>query len=166
MTYEISSETYNEITDTDGVSVVNPRMLVMYEAKYQNGDTVMKGFDLATGEIVPIERFPRELPTDIPEPDATGEVRALPANPNNEEDQDKQPAEPEPNEPPTPVVAPQTATTTATTTIEFDLDLRPVDSPIATTTDLVVERAAVPDVVIPSFDATSTNQTGSSTQDS
>jgi hypothetical protein len=166
MTYEISSQTYNHITDTEGVSVTNPRMLVMYEAQYQNGDTIMKGFDLATGEIIPIEHLPRQLPPVIPDPDATGEIRALPNNPNQEDDQETTATEPEVSgPPPTGVGTTISATSTATTIDALSLDLRSTGGAAATTTDLVVEQAAIPDVVIPPFSATSSAATGTSTQD-
>jgi len=150
--------------------VTNPRMLVMYEAQYQNGDTIMKGFDLATGEIIPIERLPRQLPPVIPDPDATGEIRALPNNPNQEDDQETTATEPEVSGPPptnvgTTTSATSTSTSTATTTEAHNLDLRPTEVAAATTTDLVVEQAAIPDVVIPPFSATSSAATGTSTQD-
>jgi len=165
MTYDISSRSFNEINDTEGVSVINPRMLVMYEAQYQNGDSVMKGFDLVTGEIIPIERLPRDLPTDIPDPDATGEVRALPSTSPNEEKLTASTTEPEPTDPPEPAVDPVTASTTAPTPV-FELDLRGTDDMTGTTTDLVVEQAAIPDVVIPTFDETTiAGETATSTQD-
>lgn len=94
-TYEISSGLYNEISDPDGVAVSNPRMVVVYDAQYQNGDTVTKGFDLVTGEIVPLQQVPRELPDTLPDPDSTGETRALvapsiikPENDDGESDDD------------------------------------------------------------------------------
>jgi hypothetical protein len=168
MTYEISTQNFNQISDTDGVSVVNPRMLVMYEAQYQNGDSVMKGFDLMTGEIVPLEHLPRELPANLPEPDSTGETRALPTNTTNEEEQEQQDPEPEGGTQPGPDPTIAATSTVSVTTVEVspDLDLRLIDAPVATTTDLIVEQAAIPDVVIPAFVATTTIATASSTQDS
>lgn len=181
MTYNIVSENYNEIDDPDGVSVANPRMLVMYEAQYQNEDTVMKGFDIVTGEIVPIESLPRELPEEIPSPETTGEVRALPTNPQTEqeiviiEDPDSDPdgdLDIASNDSADLDLATSTATTTDTThnigtTTTSDLDLRPVDSDDSTTTtDRIVEQATIPDVVIPEFDATTTDSAAASTQES
>ncbi len=166
MTYEITTQTYNEIKDTEGVSVANPRMLVMYEAQYQNGDSVMKGFDLVTGEIIPIEHLPRDLPPQLPEPDATGEVRALPANPSTEEEVDEQEPEPQDAEPPLPDLT-IGSTTVSSTTVEVsgDLDLRPKEAPVATTTDTVVEQAAIPDVIIPAFSTSTEVGAASSTQE-
>lgn len=76
-TYDIQNRTYTTIEDGDGVSVSNPRMVVMYEAMYENGDVVMKGFDLVSGKIVPLQSIPRQLPDELPETDSTGETRAL-----------------------------------------------------------------------------------------
>jgi hypothetical protein len=142
-------------------------MLVMYEAQYQNGDSVMKGFDLVTGEIVPLEHLPRELPSDLPQPDATGENRALPSTSSDEEELEQQEPEPDSDQPPVPNSPTVSTTTVSSTTIEVspDLDLRPIKKPVATTTDLVVQQAAIPDVIIPAFEATSTDSTASSSQD-
>lgn len=75
--YDIENRTYTSIKDGEGVSVSNPRMIVMYEAVYENGDVVMKGFDLVSGEIVPLHSLPRELPEEIPDSEPTEETRAL-----------------------------------------------------------------------------------------
>lgn len=76
-TYDIVNRTFTTIADSDGVSVSNPRMVVMYEALYENGDVIMKGFDLVTGEIIPLNSTPRDMPDSIPSNDTTGETRAL-----------------------------------------------------------------------------------------
>ncbi len=76
-TYDIENRSFTTIADSDGVAVSNPRMVVMYEALYENGDVIMKGFDVVTGEIIPLNAIPREMPEDIPNTDTTGETRAL-----------------------------------------------------------------------------------------
>jgi len=175
MTYDIGSEVFNEIKDTDGVSVSNPRMLVMYEAQYQNGDTVMKGFDLVTGEVIPIERIPRDLPTDIPNPETTGEVRALPTHPQLEEelssDADLDTDEPNDNgvvydDTDLVLNGSSTASTTVVQETEFDLDLRPLESQSGTTTDdVVIQQASIPDMVVTEFSAVDLGGQASSTQE-
>jgi hypothetical protein len=175
MTYDTGSESFNEIKDTDGVSVTNPRMLVMYEAQYQNGDTVMKGFDPVTGEIIPIERIPRDLPSDIPSPETTGEVRARPTTSQSEEElsSDSDLDTDEPVDSPVQydkddLVLNASSTATSTPTVEevdFDLDLRPSDSQLATTTDgLVINQAAIPDVIVPEYTQKDVVEQASSTQ--
>ncbi len=166
MTYEISTENFNLIADTEGVSVVNPRMLVTYEARYQNGDSVMKGFDLITGEVVPLEHLPRELPTELPKPDATGETRALPTSLQDEDDLEQQDSKPVGDEPPTPTASSTPVVSTTTVEVSADLDLRPTSTPVAIASDLVVQQATIPDVVIPAFEKTTAKATASSTQDS
>jgi len=138
----------------------------------------MKGFDLVTGEIIPIERIPRDLPTDIPSPEATGEVRALPTNPQSEEElaSDSNLDTDEPTDTATTSMQYReddlvlNATTTATSTptvetIDFDLDLRQTDSQLATTTDgTVIDQAAIPDVVVPEYDQKDVVEQATSTQ--
>lgn len=77
MTYDIQNRTYTTIADGEGVSVTNPRMVVLYEARYENGDVVMKGYDLVSGEIIDLEALPKPVPPEIPDADTTGETRAL-----------------------------------------------------------------------------------------
>jgi hypothetical protein len=177
MTYDIGSDTYNEIHDTDGVSVTNPRMLVMYEAQYQNGDTVMKGFDIITGEVIPINNIPREVPKDIPSPEPTGEVRALPTYNQIEEDiasdTDIDTDDPDQNSSKISkhdLDLSSTNTTTSTTTDdvtkEYDLDLSSIEHQTAssTTNDVLIEQAAIPDTIVPSVTEEGKERQASSTQ--
>lgn len=132
-TYDISSGVYNDIADEEGVAVSNPRMVVVYDVVYENGDTVMKGFDLVTGELIPLQQIPGELPEELPEPDSTGETRALvsPAPPKPEQDSMSEDLESDPfNEDPDESIlnlqttASSSATSTAEAFIEYELNLR------------------------------------------
>ena len=76
-TFDIQSRTQTTIADNEGVSVSNPRMVVMYEAMYENGDIVTKGFDLVSGKVVPLQALPQELPDELPNSEPTEETRAL-----------------------------------------------------------------------------------------
>lgn len=96
MTYDVSSGVYNEISDPDGVAVSNPRMVVVYDAVYANGDTIMRGFDLITGELIPLQQIPAELPEQLPEPDSTGETRAFIAPAPAKPEQAEEESEPDP----------------------------------------------------------------------
>ncbi|MCA9365728.1 hypothetical protein KC723_02440 [Candidatus Kaiserbacteria bacterium] len=75
--YEISTGFTELIHDSDEILASNPRLVMLYEAEYGNGDVVTRGFDLETGEIIPLTVQPKELPTKIPEPESTDEVKAL-----------------------------------------------------------------------------------------
>jgi len=146
--YDIMAQSYFTISDTDaGGEVSNPRMVLVFESTLPSGDVVTKGFDLVTGEVTTFSQTPTELPTEIPEPDATGEVRALIQNKPMTEDDDVVDTDPVPGVPP-----PDTGTSTSTslastTTPTLDLDLRALDEIVPTSTIDV----AIPDVVIPPF---------------
>jgi hypothetical protein len=85
--YDISSASFMTINDTDGGKISNPRMVLVYDAAMDNGDVVTKGYNLATGEIDSFDHTPASLPDELPDPDATGETRALvQSKPTTEED--------------------------------------------------------------------------------
>jgi hypothetical protein len=75
--YAIDTGERTTIKDTDSGSITNPRMVVVYESTQSNGDTVTKGYDLITGEIITLNAALPVLPESIPNPDDTGETRAL-----------------------------------------------------------------------------------------
>lgn len=75
--YNIKTAEFTTIEDSDGGTISNPRMVVVYETTYENGDVVTKGYDLVTGEIISLDAIPVELPDTLPNPDSTGETRAL-----------------------------------------------------------------------------------------
>jgi len=85
--YNLKTKEFTTITDTSGGAISNPRMVVMYDSKSDNGDVVTKGYDLITGQIIDLGTRPVELPDKIPTPDSTGETRALiQAKTNTKED--------------------------------------------------------------------------------
>ncbi len=75
--YDIATKEFTTISDTEGGALSNPRMVLVYETEFENGDVVTKGYDVETGEITPITSKAAEIPDELPEPDATGETRAL-----------------------------------------------------------------------------------------
>ena len=85
--YDIVTKELTTISDTEGGAVSNPRMVLVYETEFENGDIITKGYDVETGEITPITSKAAEIPDELPEPDATGETRALLSvkNPTEEE---------------------------------------------------------------------------------
>lgn len=75
--YEIETGLTSLISDSDGGKVENPRFVLVYDTKFDNGDVVTKGFDPETGEVVPLSAQPADAPLDLPEPEPTGETTAL-----------------------------------------------------------------------------------------
>jgi hypothetical protein len=162
-------------------------MVVMYEAMYENGDIVTKGFDLVSGKIVPLQALPKQLPSELPDAEPTEEVRALIQS-------KPEPKESTVSEPPAPGDGGAVATTTqnslaeTATSSQETLDLRSLstkeliehltEKEIATSTipDLVIQtdeievnedenvtaKSDIPDLVIPS--SATTTDTASSSQ--
>ncbi len=75
--YEIKTGLISEIADTEGGVVENPRFVLVYDTTFENGDVITKGYDFGSGEVVPLSAVPGDLPEELPEPDQTGETRAL-----------------------------------------------------------------------------------------
>jgi hypothetical protein len=84
--YTIATEQTMTITGHDGGAVANPRFVLVYDTKFDNGDVITQGFDPVTGLATPISAKPAEKPFDIPEPDPVGEIRALLQNKSNQKD--------------------------------------------------------------------------------
>jgi hypothetical protein len=75
--YDLLTKEFTTINDAEGGALSNPRMVLVYESAFENGDVVTKGYDVLTGEITPLSTKAADLPEDIPSPDDTGEHRAL-----------------------------------------------------------------------------------------
>jgi len=84
--YSIETQQTMTITGHDGGAVANPRFVLVYDTKFDNGDVITQGFDPITGLATPISAKPAEQPFDIPEPDPIGEIRALLQNKSTQKD--------------------------------------------------------------------------------
>lgn len=167
MLYDTRTEEIQTISDVDGVGAHNPRIMLVYESQFSNGDVITKGYDFETKEIVPLAALPTELPQEIPESDQTGETRAL-----------IQGKTPSPKEMDTVTKAKNTASSTdihtdfesSSTTTPIVIDEHDIVIPNATTTpestvtmststlDVASSTEHIPDLVIPPV-ATSSDET-------
>tara|TARA_B100000508_G_scaffold120126_2_gene101109 strand:- start:9860 stop:11692 length:1833 start_codon:yes stop_codon:yes gene_type:complete len=86
--YSLETSEVMTISGYEGGTVANPRFVLVYDTKFDNGDIVTQGFDPDTGLAKPISAKPTELPFDIPEPDPVGEIRALIQNKSTNEKKD------------------------------------------------------------------------------
>jgi hypothetical protein len=75
--YNMLTEVIDTIEDANGGSVKNPRFVLVYDTKFDNGDTETKGYDLKSGSIVPLSSTPAPTPQELPDPDPVEEERAL-----------------------------------------------------------------------------------------
>lgn len=74
--FNLENNSYLTVADADGLSAKNPRMVLMYDSVYENGDVVTKGFDIFTGEIIDLTNKTKSLP-EIPDTEADKEAKAL-----------------------------------------------------------------------------------------
>ncbi len=86
--YSIEDGQVMTIAGHDGGTVLNPRFVLVYDTRFENGDVVTQGFDPITGLAQPISAKPAELPFDIPEADPIGEIRALIQNKSTQKDKE------------------------------------------------------------------------------
>ncbi|HEU4677544.1 MAG TPA: hypothetical protein VFS75_02390 [Candidatus Paceibacterota bacterium] len=75
--YDALTKKTETIGDAGGASLENPRFVLVYDSKQENGDVETRGYDLHTKKNVPLESTPAPVPDRLPNPDETGEHRAL-----------------------------------------------------------------------------------------
>lgn len=153
--YDIESETYVTVDDPEGLSVTNPRMVLVYDQLHPNGDIVTKGYDMIARRFIQLDTLPRELPEEIPASEPTSETRALiQAKPTLKSDEIVTGESAAGGEPPLPPTAtssdPLTLDMTATSSpvsvdmapaelSDFDLVVTPLETTLGTGTDSVQE---------------------------
>ena len=161
--YDVTTKEYTTISDTEGGALSNPRMVLVYETEFQNGDIITKGYDVATGEITPLSTLPAKLPDELPAPDSTGETRALIQNKNPNKEDVLASANPNGLDgSPDPEIT-SSGTTSAPSTLDLsqivlpDLEISSASEPVptgdtvSTSTETVLEEM---DLVVPPFVAT------------
>ena len=175
--YDLETKETTFINDADGASVQNPRMVLVYETANENGDVMTKGFDLESKTMVPLTATPREVPSEIPDSDQTGETRALIQNKSTSKESELMDLSLEPtasstgsSTPPnldavaastTPTVAASSSTsntifsTSSIETVSTDVVI-PAYVPTVSTQSVPNPAAVIEDVVIPPFSATTT----------
>ena len=165
--YNTSTRQIETIDDADGASIENPRLLLVYDAKHENGDIETRGYDLDSKENVALNSEAPVLPNELPDPDQTGEDRALitaatQLKPKTDEEEE--------GEPEIVPVVPEGDTGTSTPVTEGDVVVPPYEEdadplpPVIDSEeslpveDLVipqlmesVEEVAIDDLVIPPF---------------
>jgi hypothetical protein len=85
--YSIEKGETLSIEGHEGGSIVNPRFVLVYDTKFENGDVITQGFDPTTGLSAPIAAQPAPEPINIPTPDPIGEIRALINNKSSHKDE-------------------------------------------------------------------------------
>jgi len=167
--YNIQTGEYTTIQDSEGGVISNPRMVLVYESSFENGDVVTKGYDMMTGEISDLVATPASVPDEIPPPDDTGETRALiqgklPTKEDLEQSSSTTPkigSNPEPE--PDPMIESVSSTTLVVASSSVPVTAIPEETTSTSTADMTLDMVVVPanteaefNLVIPPFSATST----------
>ncbi|HEX4799306.1 MAG TPA: hypothetical protein VFV22_02085 [Candidatus Paceibacterota bacterium] len=75
--YDIRTKHTETIEGNDGGTIENPRFVLVYDSKSESGDVLIRGYDLGSGENIELGAKPVSLPDEIPDPEQTGQKRAL-----------------------------------------------------------------------------------------
>ena len=84
--YSLENKETLSVRGHEGGSIANPRFVLVYDTRFDNGDVVTQSFDPDTGIATPIAAKAAPDPIDIPAPDPIGEIRALIQNKSTEDD--------------------------------------------------------------------------------
>jgi hypothetical protein len=143
--YDLKTKAVEYIDSEGGLKVENPRFVLVYDSTNEQGDVQTLGYDLNSKQSFTLGSVPVELPDELPEPDQTGETRALIQNKQSAREGENEVVD---------VPVPQGGTGTSTATSSpHTLDL---SSGTTTPTSVGSSTQAVVDVVIPSYTASTT----------
>jgi hypothetical protein len=140
-----------EYVKTDGgAKVENPRFVLVYDSTDARGDIQTVGYDPDQKVSFTLHRIPTDVPEKLPEPDQTGETRALIQNKQGTRDGELD------NLDTLPQTGNGSSTSTASSTQSsgHTLDLSTASS-TATSTMAATSTPEVTDIVIPAYTATS-----------
>ncbi len=84
--YSLDSGEILTISGYEGGTIANPRFVLVYDTKFENGDVITQGFDPETGLSKPIAAQPAQEPVNLPHNDPTGEIRSLIQKSSDDED--------------------------------------------------------------------------------
>jgi hypothetical protein len=143
--YSLASGEILNISGYEGGIIANPRFVLVYDTKFENGDIITQGFDPSTGLSEPIAAKAADDPIDIPDSDSTGETRALIQNKSSQEEEyDEGLTKKTPD-----VGSSSSSTATSTVASEPDTTLNLANlSPSASTTDTEsVDQATSTDII-------------------
>ena len=136
--YSLKSKETLTISDYEGGTIANPRFVLVYDTKFDNGDIITQGFDPATGLSAPISAKPAPEPVEIPQSDPIGEIRALIQNKSTDEDELDTDQLGVDND---------SASTSKTSAVDGTLDLKNPDNSPTSTVSTMIEKASTTDIV-------------------
>ena len=164
--YDQKTRKTEYIASEGGLKVENPRFVLVYDSTDGNGDTQTVGYDLDTKSTFALGSLPAQLPEKLPDPDQTGETRALiQAKQTSKEGESEVVILPQDTSTPNPTNATTTATSSQGTTLDLTQGTSTVSTNTQATTTITSyasstpasqDMLAIPDIVIPPYIGTST----------
>jgi hypothetical protein len=157
--YDVRTEIVSTIEDSNGGSIQNPRFVLVYDSKSETGDIETRGYDLRSGEVVFLDSKPAPIPEKLPDPEQTGEERALvtpPTQPKTKVDADDTDDGlgngPDPTDDDL-VIPPFIDQTEDLINIDLSTSSSELDIIVdATTTEPTLDTSHIEDVVVPPFE--------------
>lgn len=144
--YDQETKEVEYIASEGGLKVQNPRFVLVYDSTDKNGDMKTVGYDFDSKSSFDLGVLPQELPEELPEPDQTGETRALIQN-----KQTSREGESEVTIVPQDTGSTPNATTTPTDTQGSTLDLSQGTSTVSTVVQTSSTSPSIADVVLQSY---------------
>lgn len=150
--YDRATKVIETVRGLEGGKVENPRMVMVFDSKKENGDVETIGYDPESGEVAPLATTPAPLPQNIPEPEHQKEEKALIQTVTAIKTETKT-ASTTGSTPPDPIdsgvdaVATTTAPVIATSTEPIVEEAPTIDMTVVATSSVPV----LPDLVIPAF---------------
>ncbi len=146
--YDQKTDHVEYVKSDGGAKVENPRFVLVYDSTNNEGDVQTLGYDFDNRQAFTLNSIPADLPDELPDPDQTGETRALIQSKQSVRGTEIQEDD---------IVPTNTATSTPTTTASSDIppvDLTVSDTPAASTSAQTT--APIEELIVPSFDAATT----------
>lgn len=75
--YDMKTGQITNLPSQNGAKIENPRFVLVYDTTNEAGDVQTMGYDPNENRSFLLNSIPAELPDELPDPDQTGETRAL-----------------------------------------------------------------------------------------
>ncbi len=168
--YDQKTEHIEYVKSDGNAKVENPRFVLVYDSTNDEGDVQTLGYDFDNGQAFMLNSIPADLPDELPDPDQTGETRALIQNKNSPKNGEIEELEPLPQGMGTGTSTDPIADSTLDLTASSTLEAPATSTPDIAVADLIVSTATttaetedvshIPDVIIPPALSTSTEEVG------
>lgn len=143
--YDQKTKTIEYIPSESGLKVENPRFVLVYDSTNDQGDVQTVGYDFDKKVTFALGSLPAQLPDELPNPDQTGETRALIQNKQASKEGENEVID-------VPVIGSNNTPTSTKQVGTLDLTLQATSTPLSAT----IIFSDIVDIVIPTYTSTTT----------